>query len=280
MKMHRLLIVLTVQVAVAAPAPAGIFKGLFKKRQQPSQAPQQSNNPYQQQMNNRYQQQQMKPYEPQPAAPYPTTQAAPATPSPAERLNQMISIAKTDPSESRRAAAIKELRQYDLRTYPQIMGILVDLLQTDSDSSVRAEAAESLGKMRPISQQAGWALQKASTSDSSTRVRWQARAALIQYQMAGYQPRQANQPPQGMPTSAEPPLATPITATPNPAPAVAPPRQVSPPSYIRQPVQNTAEPPMSNPVVNPPAPLVPAQPPRLQRPPSTYDEGPILNFPK
>src|SRR5262245_58528340 len=96
-------------------------------------------------------------------------------PSPAERVPELLAQVKTDGDESKRTAAAQELRQYDPGQFPMIVPVLIDVLHNDSKPGVRAEAAQSLGKMRPISQQAGMALDQALANDSSMRVRLQAR---------------------------------------------------------------------------------------------------------
>ncbi|MGH7225567.1 MAG: HEAT repeat domain-containing protein, partial [Gemmataceae bacterium] len=107
-------------------------------------------------------------------------------PTPAERVPALLALVKSDGDESKRAAAAQELRQYDPSQFPMIVPILVDVLLTDSKPGVRAEAAQSLGKIRPISKQAGMALEQALGNDSSMRVRLQARSSLLQYHWSGY----------------------------------------------------------------------------------------------
>ncbi len=81
------------------------------------------------------------------------------TPTPAERVPELLVQVKNDGDESKRTAAALELRQYDPVQFPAIMPVLVEALLTDKKPGVRAEAAQSLGKLRPISQQAGMALE-------------------------------------------------------------------------------------------------------------------------
>src|SRR5258708_5817365 len=105
--------------------------------------------------------------------------------NPAERVPQLIVSVKSETDEDKRAAAAKELRDYDPAAHPDLIPVLIDVLQHDEKPSVRAEAAQSLGKLRPISQEAGSALEQA-TKDSSIRVRLQARTSLMSYRIAGY----------------------------------------------------------------------------------------------
>lgn len=107
-------------------------------------------------------------------------------PSPAERVPELLAQVKTDGDESKRAAAAQELRQYDLQQYPMIVPVLADVLLTDKKPAVRAEAAQSIGKLRPLSDQGGMALEQALANDPSMRVRLQARSSLMQYHWSGY----------------------------------------------------------------------------------------------
>jgi len=105
--------------------------------------------------------------------------------NPAQRVPELIVQVKNDKNESKRESAARELRDYDPTANPDIVPVLVDVLQNDATPSVRAEAAQSLGKLRPVSQIAGWALEEA-LKDSSIRVRLQARSSLISYRLSGY----------------------------------------------------------------------------------------------
>jgi len=125
-------------------------------------------------------------------------------PTPAERVPELLGQVKTDGDESKRAAAAQELRQYDPAQFPAIVPMLIDALLTDKKPGVRAEAAQSLGKLRPISQQAGMALEHALANDSSMRVRLQARSSLLQYHWAGYHNVKKDD---LLPQTKEPPLA-------------------------------------------------------------------------
>jgi hypothetical protein len=107
-------------------------------------------------------------------------------PNPAQRVPELIVIVKTDKDESKRASAAEELRQYDPKANADIVPILIDVLLNDAKPGVRVEAAESLGKLRPISQEAGWALEQAKEKDNSMRVRAKARYELLGYYWAGY----------------------------------------------------------------------------------------------
>ena len=125
-------------------------------------------------------------------------------PTPAERVPELLAQVKSDGDESKRAAAAQELRQYDPAQFPMIVPVLADVLLTDSKPVVRAEAAQSLGKIRPISQQAGQALEQALNNDASMRVRLQARSSLLQYHWSGYRSARKDD---MVPQTKEPPLA-------------------------------------------------------------------------
>jgi hypothetical protein len=207
---------------------------------------------------------------------------------PATRVQQLLAIIKTDGDETKRSSAAEELRDYDAAQFPEMIPILADVALSDQKVSVRAEAAHTLGKLRPISQQAGSALEQAASKDSSLRVRLAAKTALMGYYMAGYKsnPKQLN----SFPSTKEPPLADPVTQGPT---LVQPQAQQPPVPTIRTspnpvPVQparvgstQTVEPPLAGPLPPSPkpspTPLVPIQSPRLQPAPSSGgSEGPNL----
>src|SRR5262249_19964833 len=102
-------------------------------------------------------------------------------PNPGERVPQLVVILQTDHDESKRASAAEELRNFDANAYPEIVPALADAAMKDPGTRVRMEAVQSLAKIRPVSQRAGWALEQVVAHDPSTRVQWQARAALVQY---------------------------------------------------------------------------------------------------
>jgi hypothetical protein len=220
-------------------------------------------------------------------------------PNPAQRVPQLITILKTDPSESAREKAAAELREYDATAFPEIVLVLVDVLQHDARPGVRAEAAQSLGKLRPVSQEAGQALEEA-TKDSSLRVRWQARSSLLSYRLGGYRSQKPPEgaagkipgyPPSGRVSASGSSSSYIVGETPPPPlapepPAPAPARAARPP--VIQPTR--AEPrPATPPAQKEPRPL-PMGPPRPQKqpviapakpkpqpPPATApDEGPDL----
>jgi hypothetical protein len=150
-------------------------------------------------------------------------------PAPTERVPELLAIVKTDGDESKRAAAAQELRQYDPGQYPMIVPVLIDVLLTDKKPGVRVEAAQSLGKIRPISQQAGMALEQALSNDQSMRVRLQARSSLLQYHWSGYQSGKRDD---LISQSKEPPLADekaplPVISTTSP-PLTPPPSRLAP----------------------------------------------------
>ncbi|HEY7152816.1 MAG TPA: HEAT repeat domain-containing protein [Gemmataceae bacterium] len=190
-------------------------------------------------------------------------------PTPAERVPQLLAQVKTDGDESKRAAAAEELRQYDPAQFPTIVPILIDVLLTDKKPAVRAEAAQSLGKIRPIAPQAGQALEQALTKDSSMRVRLQARSSLLQYHWSGYR---GNKKDEMVTQTKEPPLADPNTPAPVLNTAAPPPATGRTAPQLPDGSRNTSSypntpasfPPPARPSVKEP-PLAPATPP----PPAT-----------
>jgi HEAT repeats len=166
-------------------------------------------------------------------------------PNPAQRVPQLITIVKTDPSDSAREKAAAELREYDAAAFPEILAVLIDVLQHDPKAGVRVEAAQSLAKLRPVSQEAGLALEEA-TRDSSLRVRWQARSSLLGYRLSGYRSQKPGDALRGQEgrtpgqtilgsfsghLSASTPRTPPVyIETETPPPPLAPPLQVSQPA--------------------------------------------------
>lgn len=195
--------------------------------------------------------------------------------NPAERVPTLIATAKTDPEEKKRAAAAAELREFDPAAYPEIIPVLIDLVQNDAKPGVRLEAVQSLAKLRPVSQQVGFALEQAADQDKSLRVRLQARSSLLQYHLAGYRsPKKDEIPaaPSG-PKTEEPPLASPLgmsASQKTSGPLAQDPGTPMP----RGSVSRTALP--RN---RPQSPLVPVNPPKLVAPPGPKDDGPDLSPP-
>lgn len=186
-------------------------------------------------------------------------------PDPKDRVNELMVIVKTDRDESKRFEAAEELRQYDPKAFPDIVPVLIDVLMNDPKPSVRAEAAQSLGKIRPVSQPVGMALEQALAKDTSMRVRLQARSSLLQYHWAGYKSPKDGGPPL---ETREPPLALPLNdkgppLVPAPIP-VPPPAPPAPARLTPIPAPQRTGPP-----------LVPAEPPLLQPTPAS-GQGPPL----
>ncbi len=106
-------------------------------------------------------------------------------PSPAERVPQLLVMLRTDADEGKRANAAKELAEFDPKAFPEMIPTLLQTLRQDAKASVRVEIVQTLGKLRPISQEAGRAIESA-LEDASWRVRWQARQTLWGYRLSGY----------------------------------------------------------------------------------------------
>jgi hypothetical protein len=188
--------------------------------------------------------------------------------NPAERVPELLIHLKTGTDEAQRSAAAEELRQYDPKSYPEIVTGLIDALGRDASPAVRSDAASSLGRLRPISQQAGYALEQAQNNDASVRVRLAARQALWQYHLVGYRGGK----PAETPTPAAP--AQPVVAAP-PGPATQRvPAQVNarPGTRIMGTSRESPEPPLATPpgtvpatpvnrpTASAPARLIPASP--------------------
>jgi hypothetical protein len=182
-------------------------------------------------------------------------------PNPTERVPVLLMTVKTDPDEHKRAAAAEELRQFDAKAFPEILTVLAHVGLHDPKVGVRLEAIQTLGRVRPISREAGWVLEQAAAKDPSIWVRLQARNSLLQYRLHGYHGARTQEPPlagsagtnakgtsapQGPvltphPETPPPPLADPGPASPAPQPLpagtqeqtpmpVPPPHLIAPPS--------------------------------------------------
>jgi hypothetical protein len=210
-----------------------------------------------------------------------------------QRATELIGLLRNDPAESKRAAAAEELGNYDLKTYPEIVPPLLQALN-DPAAEVRSQAVQTLGKLRPVSQEIGMALEQAEASDSSMKVRMHARTSLWSYHLSGYRspknppeqkgPTLPNQPANPIPgppssTTQEPPLADrpPVPPAPPPVRLVpAPVMKPAQPPVLQPPSPAVARPMPSSP---PPPTLVPTPSPVLV-PPPPEDLGPSLSAPK
>ena len=93
---------------------------------------------------------------------------------PSQRVPELVGQVKSSPDEAKRSQAAEELRKYDPQAFPDMIPVLLDVLAHDPKAPVRAEAAHSLGKLRPVSVPVGQALEQALAKDKSMRVRIQA----------------------------------------------------------------------------------------------------------
>jgi HEAT repeats len=103
-----------------------------------------------------------------------------------ERVGQLLTILRSDLNEDNRTHAAEELGRVDGSRYPEIIPLLIETLRTDPKPSVRAEVVDSLAKIRPVTKEAGKALE-AAKEDGSFKVRWHARSAARVYHNAGFQ---------------------------------------------------------------------------------------------
>jgi hypothetical protein len=203
--------------------------------------------------------------------------------NPAQRVPELVQIVTGEKDERKRANAAEELLQFDGAAHPAIAPVLINALQSDPKLGVRLEAAHSLGKLRPASQEARQALEKAASSDSSLRVRLQSRTALLFYPSIQNNPAPGN-PPQG--NTAQRPSAAPQQQTGEPPlagqqqPGTQPGPQLNPPPVI---VNPNSAPPVSSGGYRP-LPVGPSQgasqvrPVQSQEPPLTVpvNDGPVL----
>ena len=104
----------------------------------------------------------------------------------AERVGQLLTILRSDLNEDNRTHAAEELGRADGNRFPEVTVLLIEALKSDPKPSVRAEVVDSLAKIRPVTKEAGKALD-AAKEDGSFKVRWHARTAVRVYHSAGYQ---------------------------------------------------------------------------------------------
>src|SRR5258708_6555777 len=102
---------------------------------------------------------------------------------PEQRVPELLVSLKTDIDERKRTAAAEELQYFEVKDFPGILPGLVETLEKDPKTGVRLEVVHTLGKLRPVSSQAGQALEHAAGNDSSIRVRLQARTTLMWYHL-------------------------------------------------------------------------------------------------
>jgi hypothetical protein len=127
-----------------------------------------------------------------------------AKPEPSVYVPALVEVLKAGTDERARVAAANELRDYDAKTFPEILPALIEALASDASASVRGEAAESIGKVRPVTAQAGYALEQARSKDKSLIVRARAERALLYYRLLGVVGTKT----EILVQSSEPPLAT------------------------------------------------------------------------
>lgn len=190
-----------------------------------------------------------------------------AKPDPATHVPALIEALKNSKDEKARAAAAGELDEYDAKAFPEILPALTEALIGDPSTSVRSKAAESIGKVRPITAAAGYALERAAADDKSLSVKVAAKMALMKYRVLGHMPGTKVE--GALVQSAEPPLAagptvkgtpagTVLRPTPAPIPVAGPvaiPPVAVPPSDVppespsaTKPVDpQTGEPPLAEP---------------------------------
>jgi hypothetical protein len=165
---------------------------------------------------------------------------------PAEHVPALIMQLRTDKDDAKRSTAAEELRNFDPKAFPEMMTVLAEALIKDGSPAVRTEAASTIAKLRPINQQAGYALEQAAANDPSLRVRMAARQSLWQYNLLGYR-------------SAKPPVETTAAQSPNVLPAQSKPYVSAKPRGGKE----SPEPPLADGSA-----LQPVAPPKLLTPPT------------
>jgi len=135
-----------------------------------------------------------------------TGSAANSANAASQRIAELIGAAQTDAEERKRAQAVGALRNFDGNTHPEVPAVLADVARSDKSAAVRQQAIESLAALRPTSQLAGQTLEWSAAQDPSWRVRWEAKTALLRYNLAGYSKTTPQGAPASQPSTQEPPL--------------------------------------------------------------------------
>ncbi len=200
-----------------------------------------------------------------------------------EKGKQLAAVLRSDPDDGKRREAAAALADQDPQSTTDLLAALIGALQRDRSAGVRAEAAATLGTVKPFSPQGGLALERAAQGDADAGVRDAAKAALWEYHLNGYRSQKAANIVAFQ--TAEPPLARPRPAVflaaarpavlKEPMPAARVPVQKLPTGPVPTLLPPVAPPPAGEPPfagVRPPAPaLLPAR-----RPPAPTDEPPLF----
>lgn len=194
---------------------------------------------------------------------------------------QQVNTLETDRDEGKRKAAAAALKTADTKANFDAVTALAGAVLKDPSPDVRATAAESLGGMKIVYQQAVTALEKAEADDPDKGVRAAAKSALWQYSLSGYKP--SNSVAKGQ--SAEPPLAKPVSkpAMPIPTPPHTASKLTTPETPFRSitqgpgstaPFAATEEPPLAKPVSKPEPKPQPTATPTVAPPPGVPQRMP------
>lgn len=120
------------------------------------------------------------------------------------QTGQLIATLANDPDVNNRKQAAAAMKNLDPRGNAEVIPALIRALQKDPAPEVRSLAAESIGRLKPVYQPAGLALEAAQGSDPAESVREAAKSALWQYHLNGYRASNDSQMPN---QTAEPPFA-------------------------------------------------------------------------
>lgn len=109
------------------------------------------------------------------------------------KISLLIETLRQDPDEAKRASAANELRSFDAASHPEALEALIEAAKNDKKPGVRAEAVNSLSRLRGGHELAGPVLEEALANDGSMRVRLQARSGLMGLYLSGYRPASGRQ---------------------------------------------------------------------------------------
>lgn len=199
------------------------------------------------------------------------------------RVRFLAELLRTETDEKKARAAVLELADADPRVHPEVLATLLAALKKEA-ATVRAAAAEVIGRFKTVFPQAGAALEHTAEFDADATVRETARQALWEYHLNGY--RSAKGTDQIAPQTIEPPFASARLQEP---PSTIPPLAV-PPANVTLPTPPILPTHLS---VQPLPPVEPLRGPRVRQavmlsnprsllslPPTRSDEPPVARRPE
>jgi hypothetical protein len=105
----------------------------------------------------------------------------PNTPTPADRVEQLLHTLQEDRKEEHRAKAAEDLLNFSSEEFPEIAPALINVLVRDTSPAVRKAVVKTLADVKPPTHEIKDALEQAVKQDKSWSVRQAARWASWRY---------------------------------------------------------------------------------------------------